>query len=523
MELFTLPSRARGEDEVTALIYSRMNPLVSAFQLGYTGSVPTWLDNPYLWSIDKKVRPMAMSVLPASLNRHETGEEACVSCFTISRDMVVRGQVYTSASPDMGEPIPLNSTTRERSGMGEQEEEAEKDMEPQNWEDDDKRLILADMSELYKYVFAEDDEALKTTEDGQAVERLKQALQEALHNDPGIRDGEGRRKGVKTLLEVRRPERLFDDLESLCSNLNQLLIDNNNNTSNPATLSETKYLIPRCERFPFRSEADDAPPTQNPEPQITAAADDIQALYQRLFSGWVAPLPPHIPTKVRLRRERLARMIATETYLSGRGILHHHQEPTTPGSGESSTPSLPPSPTPNQPETLPTTFLLHKYTPLLNVLPKPSLPSSMTRILEQWDIGEDPDDFEYTADGAPTRRKHHTKSKKHQKAQKGTGGGAGGGISLSQGLTFGGSQPAQFALSASATQPSTPSGSGAGGWGGARPMTPARTPGRTQSPSEKEKRGGGAGGVGMAVSMSQVERGRFGGRKPVKKKRKQGF
>ena len=164
---------------------------------------------------------------------------------------------------------------------------------------------------------------------------------------------------------------------------------------------------------------------------------------------------------------------------------------------------------------------VQKYTPHTNQLPPPTLSSSLSRILDQWPIGEDPDDFEYEADGAPAPKKVHSKlSRSRSRGKKGREGkeSGGDGDAGQRVSMFSGSQPAMFAVRA-ATQPTTPSrelGGRGGEWASQTPMALGK---RMQDPEKNSTTGG------LGASMSQVERGKFGGRKgpQVKKKRKQGF
>jgi len=518
MELFSLPGK--GGEEVTALVYSRMNPLVSAFQMGYSegeGEVPIWLDNPYLWKMDmggkgkgkgKSGGPLSLSILPTRIGMDDGegsgGEVVGVSCWSYKRGGVIRSHIYTSK--DMGEPLPIDDYDHDNAQepytrlVG---EEDNVDMEQNSW--DTPRLLHTDLSPLYKYIFTDtfSDPTLKTAEGEPAIEDFRTQLQQLLlTEDEKGAGGRVKKGGVKTLFDMHRPQHLFDDLSGLSTSLKTLLTETNDSKE----FEGTGNLIPISEGFPFRED--------------DRADIDISSLYNHLFASYVAPLPPETPTRTRLHRERLARMTATELYLASHGILTTPNPTANPGPTTTTTPE--PTPIPDAQEEPPPLFTtLQKYTPLTNHPPPPTLPSSLSSILDQWSIGEGPEDFEYEADGAPTPKKAHVESsrsrsrgsKKRGNKESGGEGDPGQRVSM-----FSGSQPVMFAVSA-ATQPTTLShGLGrSGGWRASQtPMTPGK---RTQSPEKNST----AGGVG--VSMSQVERGKFGGRKgpPVKKKRKQGF
>ena len=531
VELFSLPRK--GGEEVTVLVYSRMNPLVSAFQMGYSegegeGGVPIWLDNPYLWKMDidgkgkgmaESGGPLSLSILPARIGVGDGGgggEMVGVSCWSHERGGVVRSRIYISG--EMGEPIPIDD--RDHNNAQEPHthpvgEGGNVDMEQISWDKNTPLPLHTDLSPLYKYSFTDtfSDPALKTAEGESIIEDFSTQLQQLLiTGDEEDTDGPGKKGGVKTLFDIHRPYHLFDDLSGLSASLKTLLSETNGSKE----FENMGNLIPISEGFPFHEEG----AREGEEGEDGGRADiDIPSLYNHLFTSYVAPLPPEVPTRVRLHRERLARMIATELYLASHGILTT-PNPTTNPSPTTTTPDPTPTTTDAQEQPPPLFTTLQKYTPLTNHPPTSALPSSLSRILDQWPLGEDPEDFEYEADGAPTPKRAHSKlarSRFRGKKKRGEKESCGEGDLGRMVSVFSSSQPVMFAVSA-ATQPTTPSRGLAGsGWGGASqaPMTP----GRTQSPEKNPT----AGAVGP--SMSQVERGKFGGRKgpPVKKKRKQGF
>ncbi|KAF8458886.1 RNA polymerase I-specific transcription-initiation factor-domain-containing protein [Terfezia claveryi] len=522
MELFSLPGK--GGEGVTALVYSRMNPLVSAFQMGYSDGegggevgVPLWLDNPYLWKMDmdrkgtanaKSGGLLSLSILPVRIGMDDGEGDGCggkmlgVSCWSYERDGVVRSRIYTSG--DMGEPIPIDDHDHDNAQEPHTRPEGGDnfDMEQTPWDHNTPRLLHTDFSPLYKYIFTDTffDPTLKTAEGDSAIEDFKTQLQQQLliEGEEGV-DGLLKKGGVKTLFDIYCPQHLFGDLSMLSTSLKTLL----NEINDSKEVEVTGNLIPISEGFPFREEVVREGEEEG-EDDDDKADSDIPSLYNHLFTSYVAPLPPEVPTRVRLQRERLARMIATELYLASYGTVTTSNPTTNPATN-------PPLFTP-----------LQKYTPLTNHLPTSKLPSSLSRILDQWSIGEDPEDFEYEVDGAPTPKKAYSKLSRARSYGEKKRGGKGSDSEGDPGRKvsmFSGSQPAMFAVSA-ATQPTTPSrglGGGEGrGWASQTPMTPGK---RTQSPEKNSTAGG------FGASMSQVERGKFGGRKrpPVKKRRKQGF
>lgn len=439
-----------------------------------------------------------------------------VSCWSYEREGMVKSRIY--ASGDMGGLIPIydhdydNTQEPNTILVGEEEEEDSVDMEQTCWDNNAPRLLHTDLSPLYKYIFSDtfSDPTLKTAEGESVIEDFRAQLQHLLPTE-NEEDASGsmKKEGVKTLFDMHRPQHLFDDLSGLSTSLNTLLSE-----TNDSKVEVMRNLVPISEGFPFCEEQGHE--DEGEEENNDRTDNDIPSLYSHLFTSYVAPLPPRIPIRVRLHRERLARMIATEIYLASHGILTN-PDPTT------ATPEQTSASTPDAQEYPPPLFTaLQKYTPLRNHFPPSTLSSSHPRILDQWSIGEDPDDFEYEADGAPMPKKAHSKPPR-SRSRRGKGGAgvkeekesSGEGDAGRRVPMFSGTQPVIFAVSTTA-QPATPSrGLVHGGGASQTPWAPGT---RVQSPEKNST----ARVVGE--SMSQVERGKFGGRKrPPAKKRKQGF
>lgn len=532
MEIFPLQSTWGGWGDgvtTTTLIYSRMNPLVSACQLGYQSEVPMWLDNPYLWEVEKHLRPNAMSVLPATLDSEVKGLSVgragvAVTCFSLGTDLVVRSQLYTSAFTGTGSSLaPAHIRSTESTGDSRSKDFATKVVgEDQEWnhgheyEYDDERLMTADLSELYKYAFSDENKSFKTSTDPQFIENYREKLQGRIHE---ALVGEGaKKKGIMTLFELQRPKMLFDDLEALTVELEKIKVGD-------GVDKDIKLLVPKFEGFPFYSDGalwqDGAQGGED---------GNVQSIYQRLFDGWVAPLPSCVPNKVRLRRERLCRMIATEMWLANRGVLLNFDEinplsqhATLPENGHdissTQTPSSLPPPSIQPPPSQDFITELRQYTPVNNAIQVSSAPSSISRIIDQWVVGEDPGDFEYNAEGQSTTRKSKIYRSRHGKPP----------ASLPAEDFHGTVSAVQWASILSTSQPMMLSS------GRIRVKSERDVEGNMEELEWEDynEKGKGRGkektkGNGTGV-MSQVERGRFGGRlgprlaKPVKKKRRLGF
>ena len=545
MEVFSLQNTWgswSGGDVTTALIYSRMNPLISACQLGYKSGVPVWLDNPYLWEVEKDLRPNTVSVLPARLGGGAESLGAvgkvstAVTCLSLGTDLVVRSQLYTSALAGTGSifaPIHTESTGDSRSGGlatkikgGDQEWNRSYE-----YEYDGQRLMTADLSELYKYAFSDDDESFKTSSDLQFIEGYREKLQGRIY-ETAVGEKENKRKGIVTFFELQKPRMLFDDLEALTVELEKVTVEGD---VDQGADKDIKLLVPKFEGFPFYNDGalwrDGAERGED---------GNVQAIYQHLFGGWVAPLPSCVPNKVRLRKERLCRMIATEVWLANHGVLlpnfsefnlisKHTLHENGDVSSTRTLPSPPPLP-PIQPHP-PQDFItrLRKYTPLSNVIQVSEAPPSIPRIVDQWVVGEDPSDFEYNAEGQPATRKSKIYHSRHGKLpaplpEEDFHGAVGASLPMH---LYGGTPPML-----SMSQPVMPSSE----WIQVKAKREVegnmeeleREMDGNEKGKGKAQENGETKDNGMGV-MSQVEGGRFGGRpgsrlvKPVKKKRRLGF
>ncbi|KAF8469012.1 RNA polymerase I-specific transcription initiation factor RRN6-like protein [Kalaharituber pfeilii] len=502
MEVFKI------KESMTALIHSRLNPLVSAFQMAHTDGIPTWLDTPYLFPINEKSRPVAFAVLPARISSpsDSKADDVFVSCFHISTDLVLRSQIYTDGR-DIGNLVlaPAHKNKKDNSEEKDVHDRHQEDADSsgtEGSEDQDPDCLHTDFSALYKYAFDDRIESFKTAADGKVIDRFCTALVDSIHKE--VEEG---KKRVVTLFEAQQPSRLFDDLDSLSSAVEKVLTSNSD-------IESSSSLIPPSERYPFGGE--DQLDDSNADQQELS----IRKLYDRILEGWVKPLPLEVGSKVRLRRERLARMIATEVYLASKGIIlmpKANNAVTQPPS-QSTNPEGPVTPKPtvvghdSPSATVPQDMLkgLRKYTYVINAAKNPT--SMMSRILDQWELGEDPNNFEYGAEGQITAKRRHRvpKYKKHR-----GGPSEMNGLSLSPG-SFKGQQPVQFAVSSASSQIARPLAQPTQVMTG--PSTQVQMRGSQAvmaSPGKKSN-------DGSRISMSQVERGKYGGRN-VKKKRKQGF
>lgn len=238
---------------------------------------------------------------------------------------------------------------------------------------------------------------------------------------------------------------------------------------------ETKRLIPRIPPTFLL-----ATPSPSPSSASPASGVSVQVLYENLVRTRVTPLPETVPGRVRLRRERLCRLVATEVYLASVGV---NVKPTP---EQLAPPPLPPTSTANPKDGNGSTDEpLQRIRAYAHIQTRINLPQELASVLASWKVGEDPDEFEFFVDpeeGVPRYRRDRRKARRERLRQLATSTDIGGAAGVFVG---------------------DPGGGGGG---------PAAS---TQLQSQNQFQGD------FAVVMSQVERGRYGGRK--QKKRKTGF
>jgi hypothetical protein len=282
---------------------------------------------------------------------------------------------------------------------------------------------------------------------------------------------------------VLGPSLLFDRLSDLGSGIDQLL-----NSHLLRHSYEVKMLLP-CS-------ASNSILLSNGPTDLS-----IDSLYNSLFNSRGVPLPESVPNRVRLRRERLARLIAVEVFLASTGVNLKPSEKqlappkaALPTSLSLSIPTPPPGssqdPFSSQRSNISWPELEQKNEPLqrirayAHVQTRISLSEGLDRVLDSWKIGEDPEEFEFFVDpeeGVPRYRRDRKKIRR-DKRQNGIRGYGGADIPKVTG-----SQPPPLGMGIMSSQ--------------AAPQSSQINQSQTQV-------------------MSQVERGKHGGRK---QKRRTGF
>lgn len=244
--------------------------------------------------------------------------------------------------------------------------------------------IRTNFNALYKYAFTDDTASFKTATDEDidnsidgSVRHLRALLQKRASKGD---------LGIISLLILRQPAHLYGRLEDFESRIRELLAED------ALSVYTIKSLIPASDNSEFL-----VPPADTAERVPVNLS--ILNLYEKLLATWVQPLPKNTPGVARLRRERLCRMLATETWLSSIGL---HLEP----SPESLPPaSAPPPPqdaseaTGEPPACLPEP--LQRIRTYANVSTRITLPEGLQSVLDKWEVGEDPWEYEHVLDEQP--------------------------------------------------------------------------------------------------------------------------
>lgn len=264
---------------------------------------------------------------------------------------------------------------------------------------------ITNLHDIYKYAFIDDTASLRTA----AEEDIENSIEGSVRHLKALLEKRAAKGdlGIISLLNLQQPARLYDRLEDFEACICELLAED--------ALSEYKIksLIPSSGDNEFLAGRPGAAGVSERVPvQIS-----ILPLYNKLLETWVHPLPENTPGGARLRRERLCRMLATEIWLSSIGV---HLEP--------SPQSLPPAPImpppvdtlEPPPECLPEP--LQRIRTYANVSTRVTLPEGLQSILDKWEIGGDPRDYEHVPDDQQVmskKRKSHRRKRGAVAARRG--------------------------------------------------------------------------------------------------------
>ncbi|KAH0565829.1 hypothetical protein GP486_000777 [Trichoglossum hirsutum] len=120
---------------------------------------------------------------------------------------------------------------------------------------------------------------------------------------------------IQTLLELYEPPSYFEDIDRASLELRHFLslIETLKDDEGLDMALTTKALVPIAFNFPFQGSIDQ-------EQQGDIDENSLLELYDRLVDVWVTFLPRTASGKLRLAKERIARKVAAELYLSSIGV-----------------------------------------------------------------------------------------------------------------------------------------------------------------------------------------------------------
>jgi RNA polymerase I-specific transcription initiation factor RRN6 len=112
------------------------------------------------------------------------------------------------------------------------------------------------------------------------------------------------------------PPSYFEDIDRASIELRQFLdvMESSQDEERGEMTPTVKALIPYSFKFPFQRIA-------NQEQLTHTNLSSLSDLYDRLIDTWVASLPKSASGRMRLAKERTARRVAAELYLSGIGVM----------------------------------------------------------------------------------------------------------------------------------------------------------------------------------------------------------
>ncbi|PWW76286.1 hypothetical protein C7212DRAFT_344771 [Tuber magnatum] len=387
LELFNL-----SDSIINALIYSRLNHLITSIALSPTEtSIPTQLGPqthlppPYLHKNVSIPLTYGISILPCKLHKNPIlySEKQLFSAFSIGKDLAIAQRLYSYSSPpanpdssdteDEGTQkegeLNLKPRTKERlTGIGVKSgmyvvEDEETNASSERGEEDaeakgpsrDKVLLKelldpkssrrrTNLGDLYEHAYVRGEEAMQTAESADAyITELKALLSKRRER------GE---LGVISLLNLHPPKTLFPDLQATQTAIEAAL--------HPEHFSE--FAI--------------TPLSTTTTTTTTQQTPNVQETYDKLKMIYLTPLPEGASPKIRLRRERLIRGLALETYLASIGVYL--------------VPQKSPAPAPDEDQPIPIKESIEKIRTYANVDSPVTLPPGMGNVLDAWTLGENP-------------------------------------------------------------------------------------------------------------------------------------
>ena len=508
----------------TAIIGSRINHLATGYQFSSFGNqdpVPTFLNDPFLVSSPHSPAAaptegaLSMRILPCSIGSAASQSEHSVEDqdaqfflgLSLSRELGITQRIYSSkkdVAVQHSRPKPLSKELLNNLPGSDLSDGAN---EAINWplvpvrKYNSEKFILCveghnrtDFQSIYQKCFVDNADSLRTAQENtrHSVEAFTQKLTERLE-----RRHERGDRGISTLLELRQPAFLFPDLATLETSLSTIL-------TSPTTL-ETHTVLPLLD------------PSAPGPPLGYTNPPSLPRLYTHLLATHVTPLLPTLPPKLRLRRERLSRLIATDLFLASHGvatILPPPEIPTQPKPApvpssptSSPTSSHPPSssaPTSSRPNPLNLPAIepvepLKKLRDYAWVKTRILLNPGLQNVLGNWKIGENPWEVRVAVDAEEgvARVDKPKESRRKKKKRDGKASQSQSGQQQSQGWPGSSQLPPMLGMGSSELPPQL-------GFGSSQPPALGRGSSQVWGSSQVPRLGGGASqGMGGAFGSSQ--------------------
>lgn len=454
--------------ETTAIIHSRTTNYATAYQFGRgDGDIPSYLDNAYEIPYDSGAQCTSMAIFPLRLTKKNSGNQKhylpslqekgqdddlfsrddlhFMSILRLQEDLGVNTQLF--ATDDLGK-VDFKSGLVKHTSVARVDSESEGEREEDDDLDDADDVIITrplkqlhvqirDFSQLYNKIYPIEDPELLTHEAEDAVAAYCSAVRANLVDDKHA-----------TLLDIKAPSTLFHDLPALASEF----------------------------------------PDAQPLPSLLPSHDPEQT-YNLLLSTYFHQLGPTCHPLIRIRRERICRLLATHAFLAN------------------STPPIPPAPEPSTALTRLARFSSTTPTDIGSY--ETGTDERTRRILDDWKVDEKLEDYEWNENGALAVRFDGLNIRRREAKDRRE-------ILSQQRKERRESRRQSGFQRMAATQVESQQSQGESSQAGAE--TQETSQGASQGESQQSQR---------RITMSQVTPGKFGGRTPTSKKgqkrRKLGF
>ncbi|KAK9331003.1 RNA polymerase I-specific transcription-initiation factor-domain-containing protein [Lipomyces starkeyi] len=295
------------DDNSYALLHSSGDPVVACYQFGAQDKIPFSIDDPYILTCKRGPKLQDLVPVPVNIadNSHSDELETArfLSIFQLSMDYSLSQRIYFSDTITLPRSIELEVASSDTSWEVN---------EPVRFNHDYIDTFvprLVDFHPLYERIFPDNDATLATNSDVNAVSELCEAVRCHVMSAKSTDS-----IGLKTLRDIVSSRGVLADLQSFSDSLDTLCED----------LSNKGFLVDDLgfENLPY-----------------IGNRIDTQSMYETILDKWLHSLPiipssslasqgaqqdedtvRPFPAKARVRRERIARQIATDLTLESRVI-----------------------------------------------------------------------------------------------------------------------------------------------------------------------------------------------------------